>query len=78
MIQTPSSRKCQENIRPLDHQILGIEIPPHSQCKKYVFFPIPDEKFPIWQSLYGPNKLQMYQLKNSIKIDGNIKKCADY
>ena len=45
----------------------GAEIGPHSLCQKYGFFPIPDQKIPIWPSLIGPNKLQMYQLKNSIK-----------
>ena len=60
--------------RALDHLILGPKFGPIPNAKKYVFSPIPDEKFP--PSLLGPNKLQMYQLKNSIKTVGKyIKVC---
>ena len=55
----------------------GAEIQFHSQCQKYVcFFPISDEKFPIWPRLLCPKKLQMYQLKIIIKtVRKYIKMC---
>ena len=34
-------------VRALDHLILGPKFGPIPNAKKYVFFPIPDEKFPI-------------------------------
>ena len=33
--------------RALDHPILGPKFGPIPNAKKYVFFPIPDKKFPI-------------------------------
>ena len=35
------------NDRALNHPILGPKFGPIPNAKKYVFFPIPDEKFPI-------------------------------
>ena len=35
--------------RALDHPILGPKFGPIPNAKKYVFFPIPDKKFPILQ-----------------------------
>ena len=54
----------------------GAKIRPHSQCQKVCFSQISDEKFPIWPSLLGPQKLQMYQLKISIKtVRKHVKVC---
>ena len=36
-------------VRALDHPILGPKFGPIPNAKKYVFFPIPDKKFPISQ-----------------------------
>ena len=35
--------------RALYHPILGPKFGPIPNVKKYVFFPIPDKEFPIWQ-----------------------------
>ena len=35
--------------RALDHPILGPKFGPIPNAKKYVFFPIPDKKIPIWK-----------------------------
>ena len=45
--------------RALDLRNLGPKFGPIPKAKKYVFFPILDEKFPIWQSVFGSGKYQV-------------------
>ena len=45
--------------RALDLRNLGPKFGPIPKAKKYVFFPILDEKFPIWQSVFGSEKYQV-------------------
>ena len=47
------------NCRALDLQNLGPKFGPIPKAKKYVFFPILDEKFPIWQSVFSSGKYQV-------------------
>ena len=46
-------------IRALNLRNLGPKFGPIPKAKKYVFFPILDEKFPIWQSVFGSGKYQV-------------------
>ena len=43
------SNYCLLLIRAFHHPILGAKFGPIPSAKKYVFFPFPDKKFPIWQ-----------------------------
>ena len=45
--------------RALDPRNLGPKFGPILNAKKYVFFPILDEKFPIWPSMFGSEKYQV-------------------
>ena len=45
--------------RALDLRNLGPKFGPIPKAKRYVFFPILDEKFPIWQSVFGSGKYQV-------------------
>ena len=68
MAKTPSSfghSECnrvnihETSSRALDLRNLGPKFGPIPKAKKYVFFPILDEKFPIWQSVFGSGKYQV-------------------
>ena len=45
--------------RALDLRNLGPKFGPIPKAKKYVFFPILEEKFPIWKSVFGSGKCQV-------------------
>ena len=45
--------------RALDLLNLGPKFGLIPKAKKYVFFPILDEKFPVWPSMFGSEKYQV-------------------
>ena len=59
MLSYIQSQEFGRHDRALDLRNLGPKFGPIPKAKKYVFSPILDEKFPIWQSVFGSGKYQV-------------------